>query len=235
MKKVLVIIPAYNEADSIIGVIEQIEKYKDLDYIIVNDGSKDDTVKICKANNYNVIDYPVNLGLTGAFRGGMKYAFYNNYDYAIQIDGDGQHDPQYITGMVEWAENNNTDIVIGSRFINAKKNNSLRMFGSNLIGHCMHLVTGKTIKDPTSGMRLYSKRIIKVFSTEMNYGPEPDTIAFLIKCGAKVEEYQVHMNNRMAGESYLNLSNSIKYMMNICSSILIMQWFRKKVNLCQFN
>ena len=130
--------------------------------------------------------------------------------------------------MVRRAEDAGLDIVIGSRFVSEKKPVNLRMVGNSLIELCIYITTGKKIKDSTSGMRLYSRRMINKLATSMNYGPEPDTVAFLIRCGAKVEEYQVHMNERTAGESYLNLSGSIKYMFHMCSSILIVQWFRKK-------
>lgn len=227
--KTLIVIPAYNEAENIINVVENlINNHSIFDYVVVNDGSNDETAKICKRNNYNLVDLPINLGLAGAFQTGMKYALYNNYDYAIQYDGDGQHNPQYIQGMVEFAEKNNLDVVIGSRFAQAKKPVSMRMMGSLLIELCILMTTGKKINDSTSGMRLYNRKMIRKLATSMNYGPEPDTIAYLIRCGAKVEEYQVHMNDRTAGESYLNLSRSIKYMFHMCSSILIVQWFRKK-------
>jgi glycosyltransferase involved in cell wall biosynthesis len=227
--KILVIIPAYNEAENIINVVENLKNnYNIFDYVVVNDGSNDETAKICKRNNYNLVDLPINLGLAGAFQTGMKYAMYYDYDYAIQYDGDGQHNPQYIQGMVEFAEKNKLDVVIGSRFAKEKRPISMRMMGSLLIELCILMTTGKKIKDSTSGMRLYNRKMIRKLATSMNYGPEPDTIAYLIRCGAKVEEYQVHMNDRTAGESYLNLSRSIKYMFHMCSSILIVQWFRKK-------
>lgn len=227
--KVLIIIPAYNEAQNITKVVEKLENnYSRFDYVVINDGSQDETARICREKNYNLLDLPINLGLAGAFQTGMKYAFYNNYDYAIQYDGDGQHNPEYIGKMLKQAEEKGLDIVIGSRFVTEKKPRSLRMIGNSLIELCIYLTTGKQIKDSTSGMRLYGKRMIKKLATSMNYGPEPDTIAFLIRCGAKVEEYQVHMNERTAGESYLNLARSIKYMFHMCSSIIIVQWFRKK-------
>ena len=227
--KVLIIIPAYNEAQNITKVVEKLENnYSRFYYVVINDGSQDETARICREKNYNLLDLPINLGLAGAFQTGMKYAFYNNYDYAIQYDGDGQHNPEYIGKMLKQAEEKGLDIVIGSRFVTEKKPRSLRMIGNSLIELCIYLTTGKQIKDSTSGMRLYGKRMIKKLATSMNYGPEPDTIAFLIRCGAKVEEYQVHMNERTAGESYLNLARSIKYMFHMCSSIIIVQWFRKK-------
>lgn len=229
MLKVLIIIPAYNEAENIVNVVENLKKnYAMFDYVIINDGSKDDTAKLCKENNYNLVDLPINLGLAGAFQTGMKYAMYYDYDYAIQYDGDGQHRPEYIQGMLELAENDNVDVVIGSRFVDEKKPFSLRMIGNSLIELCIFLTTGQKVKDSTSGMRLYNNRMIRKMARTMNYGPEPDTIAYLMKCGAKVQEYQVHMNERVAGESYLNFSGSIKYMFHMCSSILIVQWFRKR-------
>lgn len=227
--KTLIIIPAYNEAENITRVVETIKrKYNQYEYVVINDGSKDDTAKICRESNYNLVDLPINLGLAGAFQAGMKYAMYHDYDYAIQYDGDGQHNPEYIEGMINHAEESGLDVVIGSRFVTEKKPFTPRMLGNSLIEFCIFLTTGKRIKDSTSGMRLYSKKMIKKLATSMNYGPEPDTIAYLIRCGAKVEEYQVHMNERVAGESYLSLTRIIKYMFHMCSSILVVQWFRKR-------
>ena len=227
--KVLIIIPAYNEEENIVNVVEKLKnKYSMFDYIVMNDGSKDKTAEMCRINNYSLIDLPINLGLAGAFQTGMKYALYHDYDYAIQYDGDGQHNPEYIAGMVSRAIESDLDIVIGSRFVTEKKPFTFRMIGNSLIEFCIYLTSHTRIKDATSGMRLYNRRMIKKLAVTMNCGPEPDTIAYLIRCGAKVEEYQVHMNERINGESYLNFTRSIKYMFHMCSSILIVQWFRKR-------
>ena len=227
--KTLIIIPAYNESENIVRVVENLRNnYSQYDYVVINDGSKDNTAQICKEHNFNLVDLPINLGLAGAFQTGMKYAYYKGYDYAIQYDGDGQHNPEYIEGMLQLAKNQNLDIVIGSRFANEKKPFSMRMLGNTLIEFCIMITTGKRIKDSTSGMRLYGRRMINKLANTMNYGPEPDTIAYLIRCGANIEEYQVTMNERVAGESYLNFTRSIKYMFHMCSSILLIQWFRKK-------
>lgn len=230
MKRLLIIIPAYNEAENIERVVDDLKKnYPQYDYVVINDGSIDDTAKICKKKGYNLVDLSINLGLAGAFQAGMKYAYKYNYDYAIQFDGDGQHNPKYISEMIEQAEKEKFDIIIGSRFVKEKRPHSLRMMGNTLLDICIYLTTGKRISDPTSGMRLFNKSMIEKLATQMNYGPEPDTIAFLLRCKAKVGECQVYINDRIAGESYLNLTNSIKYMFHMCASILVVQWFRKKV------
>lgn len=228
--KLLLIIPAYNEEENIVRVVDEIRnKYPQYDYVVVNDGSRDRTAAICREQGYRLVDYPVNLGLAGAFQGGMKYALRKGYRYAIQYDGDGQHDPRYIEEMLDAAEREGYDIVIGSRFVTEPKPHSARMLGSRIIGGSIALTTGRRIKDPTSGMRLFNQKMIAILAKQVNYGPEPDTVAFLIRCGAKVKEQQVSMKERIAGESYLKFGTSIKYMVRMCMSILIVQWFRKKV------
>jgi hypothetical protein len=159
----------------------------------------------------------------------MIYAKENGYEYALQFDGDGQHDPKYIAKMVEAMEE--CDICIGSRFVDKKKPKSLRMLGSNLIEFIIRLTTGARIKDPTSGMRMFNRATLKIMAKTADYGPEPDTIAHLIRSGAKVKEIQVEMMERTAGKSYLNFSRSIKYMTHMFFSIIFIQWFRKKVKL----
>ena len=208
---VLVILPAYNEEESIERVVDNIvKKYPKYDYVIINDGSRDNTSKICHKNNYNIVDLPVNLGLEGAFQTGLKYANLKKYEYAIQIDADGQHNPDYIDIMLKKASEG---FDIGSRFETEKKPWRPRMFGSRLIGTAIKLTTGKKLSDPTSGMRLYNRKMIKEFANNINYGPEPDTIAFLLKQGVNIASVQVTMEERMAGTSYLNFGKSIIYML----------------------
>lgn len=228
MLKLLIIIPAYNEDSNIERVVDNlIENYSQYDYVIVNDGSSDDTRKICANRKYNFLDLPINVGLAGAIRAGIRYANYHGYDYAVQIDGDGQHEPKYIKDMLEKMETAQADIVIGSRFKEEKKPNSMRMLGSRIISGAIKLTTGgKKIEDVTSGMRLFNKRMIKNFGYNMHYSPEPDTIAYLLNCGIKIEEIQVEMYERIAGTSYLNLKNSVWYMLKMLFSILIFQWVR---------
>ncbi|BBF44258.1 glycosyltransferase [Lachnospiraceae bacterium KM106-2] len=227
--KLLIIIPAYNEEENIERVVNNlIDNYPQYDYLVVNDGSKDNTANICRDNNYNFLDLPINLGLAGGFQAGIRYAYEHGYDAALQFDGDGQHQPQYIAEMLQVMEEESADIVIGSRFVTDKKPKSMRMLGSNIIQAAIRLTTGRTMKDPTSGMRLLNRRVLREFAYTMNYGPEPDTISYLMRCGVKVREVQVEMLDRVAGESYLNLKRSIWYMIRMCSSIVFIQRFRKR-------
>ena len=226
--KCLVIIPAYNEEENIVRVVENLKNnYPMYDYVVINDGSADSTAKSCRKYGYELVDLPVNLGLAGAFQTGLKYAYRKGYDYAIQFDADGQHRPEFIAPMLDKIQEG-YDIVIASRFVTEKKPHSLRMLGSNLISAAMKLTTGHRVKDPTSGMRLFNKKMIAEFALNMNYGPEPDTISYLLKQGATIAEVQAKMDERIAGESYLNMTKSMMYMPRMLLSILFIQNFRKR-------
>lgn len=229
MKKVLVMIPAYNEEKNIERVVDElISNYKQYDYVVINDGSTDGTRKVCKRKGYNLLDLPVNLGLEGAIKSGMRYANYYQYDYAIQFDGDGQHQAKYIEKLIEKMAETNADIVIGSRFVEKRKPLTPRMIGSQLITYAIWLTTkGKYIGDVTSGMRLFNKKMIKRFGYSMHYSPEPDTLAYLLNHDTKIEEVQVEMSERENGTSYLNFFSSLDYMWQMMFSIFIFQWFRK--------
>ena len=227
--ELLIVIPAYNEAENIKSVVSYIEdNYPQYDYVVVNDGSKDRTAEICRENGFELLDLPVNLGLAGAFQTGLKYAYERGYSYAIQFDADGQHRPEFIQLMLDEIKKG-YDIVIGSRFVMFKKDASARMIGSRMITMAIKMTTGVRVADPTSGMRMFSRPMIKEFAQNINYGPEPDTVSYLIKNGAKISEVQVKMEERQFGESYLNLVGSMKYMIKMMVSILIVQNFRKRV------
>lgn len=228
MSELLIVIPAYNEAENIERVVNHlITEFPQYDYVVVNDGSKDSTAEICRRNGYNLLDLPVNLGLAGGFQAGLKYAARHGYRYAIQLDGDGQHRPEYIESMLKKMEEG-YDIVIGSRFVGEKKPFTMRMLGSNLIEVAIRLTTGVRIQDPTSGMRMFSRKMIEEFAGGLNYGPEPDTVSYLMKQGAKVAEVPVIMDERVSGVSYLTPVNAAKYMIKMLISILLIQNFRKR-------
>ncbi len=224
----MIIIPAYNEEENIENVVNYIiQKYTQYDYIVVNDGSKDRTAEICKEKGYELLNLPVNLGLAGAFQAGLKYAYEKGYTYAIQFDADGQHRPEFIEPMLKRIKEG-YDIVIGSRFVEERKKGSMRMIGSRMLTIAIKMTTGIRVADPTSGMRMFSKSMIEEFAQNMNYGPEPDTISYLLKNGTKISEVQVKMEERLYGESYLNLLSSARYMLNMLISILFVQNFRKR-------
>lgn len=227
--KVLIIIPAYNEEKSIVSTVASLKKAKikngTLDYIIVNDGSTDNTREVCEKENLNYINLPMNLGIGGAVQTGYKYAFENNYDIAIQFDGDGQHDASYIGNLVEEIEKGN-DIVIGSRYVadlSKFRSTALRRFGSSLLSFLIKLCTGKKIYDPTSGFRASNREVIELFANDYptDY-PEPDTIVTVIKGGYKVSEIPVKMNERTSGKS--SLSSPFKasfYMIKVSVAIIV--------------
>lgn len=233
--KVLVVIPAFNEEESLSHTVTELLTFADgfkeagfnFDFVVVNDGSSDSTLAICKENEYPVLDLPINVGLTAGFQSGMKYAYRNDYDYVIQFDADGQHKPEYLLPMVQTAIEKQADIVIGSRFVEKSKHASMRMLGSFFITSMIRITSGRRVSDPTSGLRLFNRKMIESFAKDNNFAPEPDTIAFVLRKGAKVEEIQVEMRERFGGKSYLTAMRSASYMMRMGLSILLLQWVRK--------
>ena len=230
--KLLVVIPAYNEEMSLPATVEELrKKAPDLDFIVVNDGSGDRTEEICRRQNYPLLNLPTNLGLTGAFQTGVRYALEQGYDGALQLDADGQHDPAYIQPMADMMERENLDLVLGSRFLKEKRPRSLRMLGNALIEGAVRITTGRRMTDPTCGMRLYGRRVLKHMAYSPQARPEPDTLAFLMRCGAKTSECPVSIRERQAGVSYLSLSRSFRYMAQMGLNIFILQWVIKKERL----
>ncbi len=228
MQDILLIIPSYNEEKNIEKVVGELEAdFPQLDYLVVNDGSTDRTAAICQSRGYHLLNLPVNLGLAGCFQAGMLYAYEKGYSYAIQFDGDGQHRPEYIQ-EIRRKMDEGYDIVIGSRFVDQEKDFSMRMLGSRLISGAIRLTTGVKIADPTSGMRMFNREMIREFALKLNYGPEPDTISFLVKQGARVAEVPVTIAERLAGESYLKPWVAAKYMVRMMISIFVIQNFRTR-------
>ena len=224
--RTLIIIPAYNEVKNVPTLINNITK-NGYDYIVINDCSTDDSKQVYDKLNIKCLNLPINLGLASVTQVGFKYACEHNYDCAVVVDGDGQHHAKYIGEMVKELEKGN-DIVIGSRYVTKKKPFSLRMIGSRIISFLIKITTGKTINDPTSGFRIYSKKLIPEFANYINYPPEPDCLVYLLRRKFKIKEVQVEMSEREYGTSYLNAFKSFEYMLRICISILFIQLFRRK-------
>lgn len=225
MSKVLIIIPAYNEAENIENVVGNIVKnYPQYDYIIVNDGSSDDTKNICKKSGFSYLDLPVNLGIGGAVQTGYKYAEENDYDIAVQIDGDGQHDIAYLQKMLLYMEQEKADIVIGSRFVEKEgfQSSRMRRMGIRILSCLIYMCTGQQIMDVTSGFRVVNRRFIKMYAD--NYPsdyPEPEAIVFAVMRGGKIREYPVIMREREKGVSSINPIKSVYYMIKVSLAILI--------------
>lgn len=228
--KVLIIIPAYNEQNSLLEIVKELEETIKgsidnikIDYVIINDCSKDKTFEICKENNLNVINLPVNLGIGGAVQTGYKYAYANNYDIAIQMDADGQHKPEYIYDLIKAIDDGN-DMVIASRFIekNGFQSTFLRRIGINLYSKLIKLFSGVTIKDTTSGYRAVNRNIIKYFakSYPVDY-PEPETNAILAKAKCKIKEIPVIMEERTNGKSSITAFKSIYYAGKVALAVII--------------
>ncbi len=237
-KKVLIIIPAYNEEENILKTYKSIEKYNNknkvqYDCIVINDGSTDKTKKILEDNNIPHINLIHNLGIGGAVQTGYKYAFYNNYDIAVQFDGDGQHDVNYVKNIIDPILDGKADMVIGSRFIDKKSNgfksSASRRIGIKIISNFIKFATGKKIYDTTSGFRAVSKEIIYDFSLSYpSEYPEPITTAEILKKKYKVSEVSVEMKEREGGVSSIRAWKNIYYMMNVCLALLAIKVRRYK-------
>ena len=223
--KCLLIIPAYNEAENIEKVIENIARnYTEYDYVIVNDGSRDNTEKICLRNGYHVLNLPINIGIGGAVQTGYCYARDNDYDVAVQIDGDGQHDVSFLAEMIILIENGEADIVIGSRFVEKEgfQSSKFRRVGIKFLSDLAKILTGVRVRDITSGYRVTNRTFINIFADDYpsDY-PEPEAIVIAAVHGGKIKEYPVVMKERENGESSITLKRSVYYMIKVTLAMLI--------------
>lgn len=233
MKKVLIIIPAYNEEENIANTCNNIINYNNknnikYDFLVVNDCSKDNTLKICKENNFPVVDLVHNLGIGGAIQTGYRYAYDNGYDIAVQFDGDGQHDIRYVKNIIEPIINKESNMVIGSRFIDktssAFKTSSARRMGIKIISFFIKILTGKKIYDTTSGFRAIDRDLMKYFYS--NYPveyPEPVSEVMVVMNGFKISEVPVSMNERLGGVSSIRKWKNLYYMINVILSVIVVR------------
>lgn len=225
--KILIIIPAYNEEENIKETVEKIEKHNEkLDYVVINDGSTDNTEKILRENNINHIKLINNLGIGGAVQTGYKYAYENGYDIAIQFDGDGQHDVNYVKKICNPIINGQADMCIGTRYLDKSsskfQSTFMRRLGANIISIFIRIFAGKKITDPTSGFRAVNKKVIKEFA--QNYPteyPEPESTVSLLVNGYNVEEVPVSMNERKGGVSSIRLWKTADYMVKVVLAIIV--------------
>lgn len=223
--KILIIIPAYNEEENIEKVVRNIvENFPQYDCLVVNDGSLDHTGELCEKKGYELLDLPINLGIGGAVQAGYLYARKNNYDIAIQIDGDGQHNISYAEQMIELLVHKEADIVIGSRFIKKEgfQSSGMRRVGIKLLSTLIRICTGTRIYDVTSGFRAVNRRFIEIYSRDYSSDyPEPEAIVTAVMYGGKIKEVPVVMNERQGGISSIKLRNSVYYMIKVTLAILV--------------
>ena len=212
MKK-LVIIPAFNEEGNLEKTVKDIkDNAPDFDYVIINDCSTDKTLEMCRRHGFSYLNLPVNLGIGGAVQTGYRYAYYHGYDIAVQFDGDGQHSAAHLEDMVTTLIDTESDMVIGSRFIEKEgfQSSGLRRIGIKYFTGLIKLLTGKKITDPTSGMRMVNKKLLEKFTDEYpkDY-PEPESVVTILSEKYKVTEIPVVMNEREEGVSSISLKNSV--------------------------
>lgn len=233
MRKVLLIIPAFNEEKSIVKTIDSILK-TNLDYIIINDGSTDETSHIISSKQYNHINLPVNLGIGGAVQTGYKYAALHDYDIAVQVDADGQHNIEYLDDLIQPIIDKKANLVIGSSFIDKsiknQRSSKIRRIGIKFLSGTIKLFSGKRIYDPTSGFRAADRSIIELFANSypLEY-PEPISNYEIIRSNHyKIKEVPVKMNRRQAGRSSIHSWKSIYAAINVFLSIIILTLGRSK-------
>ncbi len=228
MKRLLVIVPAYNEEENISSTVTGIRsvdlKDCDLDILVVNDCSKDKTLQAIRTLGVKYLNLPVNLGIGGAMQSGYKYAARNDYDIAVQMDGDGQHDPAFLQKLIAPIISGDADLTVGSRFIDKQGFQSTwqRRLGIIFLSGLIRMCTGKRITDVTSGFRAANKKVVSLFVDEyaVDY-PEPESLVSSLMRGVKVLEVPVIMKERQGGVSSISAAKSIYYMLKVSMAILI--------------
>ena len=234
MTKTLIIVPAFNETGNIEKVIADIKEYRnDCDILVINDCSTDNTSEVAReTGNCKVIDLPVNLGIGGAVQTGFKYAFENGYDYAVQFDGDGQHNASEIEKILLPVQNGEADVVIGSRFLVKEPNfrsSFARRKGIFIFKVVNYILTKQVITDNTSGFRCYNRKALGFLS--VNYPedyPEPESVVLLGSCGFKIKEVPVRMNVRKEGTSSINGIRIPYYMFKVLLSVIMTSLRKRK-------
>ncbi len=225
----LIVVPAYNESETLGSVLSSLIALKrdEWDILVVNDHSTDETSKVARQYVSRVIDLPINLGIGGCVQTGFQYALEHGYDSMMQFDGDGQHQAEEVERLLKRLHSEKADMLIGSRFKYAlsyeghHRSTRMRRVGIKVLSYLCFLLTGRLIKDPTSGFRLYSKKAIQLLAEQYphNY-PEPETIIFLNKNRMKIVETAAHMKERSGGSSSIEYQG-FTYMINVMLGMII--------------
>jgi len=234
MKKILIIVPAYNEADNIREVIEKLHtENEDWDVLVINDSSTDDTSARARETGFaEVINLPFNLGIGGCVQTGFRYARNKDYDFALQFDGDGQHSAEEIHKLLEIVISNEADVAIGSRFSQKNdgfKSSSYRRIGIRLFEWFSFLLIQQRITDHTSGFRAYNRKAVHFLADHYpsDY-PEPEVVILLGKNGFKIRETFTQMHERKGGVSSIPLTKGPYYMIKVMLA-MFMSAIRSKI------
>ena len=232
-KKILVIIPCYNEEDNIVNTVENLRAVcPEVDFLVVNDCSTDSSADLLR-HHYPFLDLPVNLGIGGNVQCGYLYAVRHGYDVAVQMDGDGQHDPAYLMEVVQPVLDGRCDMCIGSRFITKEgfQTSFMRRLGINFISVMIRLLCGVRILDTTSGFRACNKELTAYFADHyaQDY-PEPEAIITAVLNGYRVGEAPVVMKERQGGVSSIRSFKSAYYMIKVSLSLIIDRLSIKKIH-----
>lgn len=237
-KKVLIAIPAYNEEDSIGLAIQTLRTTcPEYDYLIINDGSTDTTLSQAQKTGALIVNLHINIGIGGAVQTGFKYAYQNNYDIIVQFDGDNQHPAEQIDLLINTMQKEETDIVIGSRFLQKEgfKTTLLRTPGVHLLARLISSLIGIRVTDTTSGFRAFGRKAITLFAhTYPQSYPEPEVLLVAHKSGLTMVEVPVIMHERRTGVSSIGLSTSFHYMFTVLLNLIIgyFKYHKRKPNQC---
>jgi glycosyltransferase involved in cell wall biosynthesis len=224
--RTLIIVPAFNEEKNIEALVTRMSEVSPLhvEVLVVNDHSTDGTAEVCRRLGVKMVDLPSNLGIGGAVQTGYKYAHRHRYDIAVQLDGDGQHPPEYLLALLQPIIDGQSDMVIGSRYIDKQgfQSSLIRRVGIAYFTWLIRLISGQHITDPTSGFRASNTRVIRLFAE--NYPqdyPEPESIVFLKRNRFRISEVPVVMSERQGGVSSISPLKSIYYMIKVSIAIVI--------------
>jgi len=224
--RVLVVVPAFNEAPSLPCVVGRLRACGYADICVVDDGSTDDTAAVARALGVVVLRNPFNLGIGGAVQTGYLWALKHDYDAAAQIDGDGQHDPTYLRAALDLIAEGSTDLAIGGRFAGQGgfRSSFARRLGIRYLAWLLHILCGANVSDPTSGFRVASRRAIALFARHYpsDY-PEPEAIAMALRSGLRVSEISVRMERRRHGQSSIDAWRTLYYLLKVSLAILLVR------------
>lgn len=234
MAKVLVIIPAYNEEKNLGQVIKKIKKTQlAVDILVIDDGSTDQTTQEAEKQKAKVISHPFNMGYGAALQTGYKYALEQNYDFVVQLDGDGQHEPASIPPLLEAVQKAHWDVALGSRFLQKDhpyKTQTIRYLGMLLFGKIVSLITKQKITDPTSGFQAFNHKVVKFYTADAYPAdfPDADVLLMLYFAGFKIKEIPVTMYPRATGKSMHQGLKPIYYIFKMFLSIFLTLLREKK-------